>query len=69
MKKRIERLRGMRDLLPDVYQQQRQIIERLQGFLSQAGYDPVDVPILERSDLFLSSFRQELWQNLHISFT
>jgi histidyl-tRNA synthetase len=65
MKKRIERLRGMRDLLPDVYQQQRQIIERLQGFLSQAGYAPVDVPILERTDLFLSSFRQELWQNLY----
>jgi histidyl-tRNA synthetase len=65
MKKRVERLRGMRDLLPDLYQQQRQIIERLQGFLSQAGYAPVDVPILERSDLFLSSFRQELWQNLY----
>jgi histidyl-tRNA synthetase len=65
MKKRIERLRGMRDLLPDVYQQQRQIIEHLQGFLFQAGYAPVDVPILERSDLFLSSFRQELWQNLY----
>lgn len=65
MKKRIERLRGMRDLLPELYQQQRQIIERLQGFLSQAGYAPVDVPILERSDLFLSSFRQELWQNLY----
>lgn len=65
MKKRIERLRGMRDLLPDLYQQQRQIIERLQGFLSQAGYAPVDVPILERSDLFQASFRQELWQNLY----
>lgn len=65
MKKRIERLRGMRDLLPELYQQQRQIIERLQGFLSQAGYAPVDVPILERSDLFLASFRQELWQNLY----
>jgi histidyl-tRNA synthetase len=65
MKKRIERLRGMRDLLPDFYQQQRQIIERMQGFLSQAGYAPVDVPVLERSDLFLTSFRQELWQNLY----
>lgn len=65
MKKRVERLRGMRDLLPELYQQQRQIIERLQGFLSQAGYAPVDVPILERSDLFLASFRQELWQNLY----
>lgn len=65
MKKRIERLRGMHDLLPDAYQQQRQILERLQGFFYQAGYAPVDVPILERSDLFLSSFRQELWQSLY----
>ena len=55
----------MRDLSPDLYQQQRQIIDYLQGFLSQAGYAPVDVPLLERSDLFLSSFRQELWQNLY----
>ncbi|MGH2508274.1 MAG: histidine--tRNA ligase [Ktedonobacteraceae bacterium] len=65
MKKRIERLRGMRDLLPDTYQQQQQVSARLQGFLSQAGYASVDVPIVERSDLFLSSFRQELWQNLY----
>lgn len=65
MKKRIERLRGMHDLLPDSYQQQRQVSERLQGFLSQAGYSPVDVPILERGDLFQASFRQELWQNLY----
>lgn len=55
----------MRDLLPDTYQQQRHISERLQGFFSQAGYASVDVPVLERSDLFLSSFRQELWQNLY----
>jgi histidyl-tRNA synthetase len=65
MRKHIERLRGMRDLLPDVYRQHSQIIERLQGFFSRAGYDPVDVPVLERSDLFLSSFRQELWQSLY----
>ncbi|MEO7019005.1 MAG: HisS family protein [Ktedonobacteraceae bacterium] len=65
MKSHIERLRGMRDLLPATYQQQQQASKRLQDFLSQAGYAPVDVPILERSDLFLSSFRQELWQNLY----
>ena len=65
MKKRIERLRGMRDLLPDVSKQQRQISERLQGIFSQAGYAPVDVPILEHSDLFHSSYRQERWQHLY----
>jgi histidyl-tRNA synthetase len=66
MRKRIERLRGMHDLLPESYQQHHQIIERLHDFFSQAGYSPVDVPVLERSDLFLSSFRQELWQSLYL---
>ncbi len=65
MKKRIERLRGMHDLLPEAYQQQRHIIDRLGTFLAQAGYAPVDAPVLERSDLFHASFGQELWQNLY----
>jgi len=65
MKKRVERLRGMHDILPDEYQHQRRIIDSLSTFLSQAGYAMVDSPILERSDLFLASFGQELWQNLY----
>src|SRR6266571_8349450 len=65
MKKRVERLRGMHDLLPDTYQHQRWVIDRLSNFLAQAGYAAVDSPILERSDLFFASFGQELWQNLY----
>src|SRR5947209_7597142 len=65
MKKRVERLRGMHDLLPEAYQHQRWVIDRLSAFLAQAGYATVDSPILERSDLFLASFGQELWQNLY----
>ena len=65
MKKRIERLRGMHDLLPDTYRQQHRVIERLNAFLARAGYDAIDAPVLEQSDLFLSSFGQELWQNLY----
>ena len=65
MKKHIERLRGMQDSLPDSYEQQRWVIDRLSAFLAQAGYNPVDPPILERSELFQSSFGQELWQNLY----
>src|SRR5215472_5460571 len=65
MKKRIERLRGMHDLLPDAYRQQQRVIDRLHMFLARAGYDGIDAPILEQSDLFLSSFGQELWQNLY----
>lgn len=65
MKKRVERLRGMHDLLPDAYHQQRQVVERLGTLLEFAGYKHVDTPVLERSDLFASSFGQELWQNLY----
>src|SRR6516165_10979775 len=65
MKKHIERLRGMHDCLPETYNQQRWLVERLSAFLAQAGYNPVDPPILERSELFQSSFGQELWQNLY----
>ena len=65
MKKRVERLRGMYDLLPEAYQHQRWVIDRLSTFLAQAGYAQVDTPVLERSDLFEASFGQELWQKLY----
>jgi ATP phosphoribosyltransferase regulatory subunit len=65
MKKHIERLRGMHDRLPETYEQECWVTDRLSTFLSQAGYNPVDPPILERSELFQSSFGQELWQNLY----
>src|SRR5262252_5019570 len=65
MKKRVERLRGMHDLLPQTHQQQRWLINHIGTFLAKAGYAAVDTPILERSELFQSSFGQELWQNLY----
>ncbi len=65
MKKRVERLRGMHDLLPEAHQHHRWIVDRLTILLSRAGYALIDTPILERSDLFQASFGQELWQNLY----
>src|SRR5205085_9460350 len=65
MKKRIERLRGMHDLLPEAYQQQRHVMNRLGTFLAQAGYATVDAPVIEQSDLFHASVGQELGQNLY----
>src|SRR5258708_3008940 len=55
----------MHDLLPDAYQQQHWLMDRLGAFLPQPGYDAVDSPVLEESDLFQMSFGQELWQNLY----
>jgi histidyl-tRNA synthetase len=65
MKKRVERLRGMRDVLPEAHLHQHWVSQRLSDFLAQAGYMPVDSPIMEQSDLFQASFGQELWQNLY----
>jgi histidyl-tRNA synthetase len=65
MKKHIERLRGMHDHLPETYRQHRWVMDRLGSLLADAGYARVDPPILERSELFQSSFGQELWQNLY----
>jgi ATP phosphoribosyltransferase regulatory subunit len=65
MKKHIERLRGMHDRLPEAYQHQRWVMDRLSAFLGRAGYAAVDPPVMERSELFLTSFGQELWQNLY----
>lgn len=65
MKKRVERLRGMRDILPEAHLHQHWLSQRLGDFLAQAGYMPVDSPVMEQSDLFQASFGQELWQNLY----
>ncbi|WP_376795671.1 histidine--tRNA ligase [Thermogemmatispora sp.] len=65
MKKRIERLRGMHDVLPENYRRQSLVVDRVRALLEQAGYEPVDTPVLERSDLFQASFGQEAWQNLY----
>ncbi len=65
MKRRVERLRGMHDLLPEAHQNHQWITDRLTMTLARAGYAPIDTPILERSDLFQASFGQELWQNLY----
>ena len=65
MKKRVERLRGMHDILPEAYQHRRWLTDSLSMLLAQAGYVTVDTPMLAHSDLFLTSFGQELWQNLY----
>ncbi len=65
MKKHVERLRGMHDLLPEMYQHQYWVIDQLGTFLTRAGYAHVDSPVLEQSDLFRTSFGQESWQNLY----
>src|SRR2546429_10005177 len=65
MMKRVERLQGMHDLLPEEGMHQRWLVDRLGQFLELAAYARVDTPIIEQSDLFQASFGQESWQNLY----
>ena len=65
MKKRVERLRGMHDSLPEAQQNSQWITSHLTTLMARAGYALIDTPILERSDLFQASFGQESWQNLY----
>jgi ATP phosphoribosyltransferase regulatory subunit len=65
MMKRVERLHGMQDLLPEAGMHQRWLLDRLGQFLELAGYARVDTPIIEQSDLFQASFGQESWRHLY----
>lgn len=56
----VERVRGTNDLLPEDCLALRQIEERLRQIFEAHGYRPVEVPILEHTDLFLRKSGEEI---------
>lgn len=56
----IDAVRGMRDVLPAEYSAQARIAARLEKALAHAGYQPIDLPLLERRDLYLRKLGEEL---------
>ncbi|MBC8161507.1 MAG: ATP phosphoribosyltransferase regulatory subunit [Roseiflexaceae bacterium] len=56
----IDAVRGMRDVLPADYTAQALVATRLERALALAGYQPIDLPILERRDLYLRKLGEEL---------
>lgn len=50
----------MRDVLPAEYAAQAAVAAKLELALSRAGYQPVDLPILEQRDLYLRKLGEEL---------
>lgn len=56
----IDSVRGMRDVLPGEYAEQAAVAARLDGVLASYGYQPVDLPIVERRDLYLRKLGEEL---------
>ncbi|NOK63029.1 MAG: ATP phosphoribosyltransferase regulatory subunit [Chloroflexi bacterium AL-W] len=56
----IEAVRGMRDVLPREYEQQTAIAEILNRVLTSYGYRWIDLPVVERRDLYLRKLGEEL---------
>lgn len=56
----IELVRGMRDMLPGDYAVQAAVAEKIEQVLASYGYVPIDVPLLERRELYLRKLGEEL---------
>ncbi len=56
----IDPVRGMRDVLPHDYAAQAAIAARLERTLASYGYQPIDLPLIERRDLYLRKLGEEL---------
>lgn len=63
--KKISALRGMRDALSEEYAQRRDIEAALAQHLRQHGYAPIDVPIVEQTELYLRKYGEEYSARLY----
>ncbi|MBI2866440.1 MAG: ATP phosphoribosyltransferase regulatory subunit [Chloroflexi bacterium] len=64
----MRRLDGTRDLLAEEWLEAHSLGETWRGFLSHQGYQPIDTPLLEPTELFLKKSGGELASRLY-SFT
>lgn len=57
---KIERVRGVNDILPDQYHALKQIETTLAGVFARFGYAPLGLPVLEHTDLYLQKSGEEI---------
>ena len=62
---KINALRGMRDVFSAEYAQRRQIQQRLERHLRLCGYVPIDLPILENTELYLRKAGEDISARLY----
>jgi len=62
---KISALRGMRDVFNAEYAQRRQVEHTLERHLRLGGYMPIDVPILENTELYLRKSGEEISARLY----
>ena len=61
----IKALRGMRDVFSAEFAQRRQVQQRLERHLRLWGYVPIDLPILENTELYLRKSGEEISARLY----
>ena len=62
---KISALRGMRDVFSAEYARQRQVQDRLERRLRLHGYLPIELPILENTELFLRKSGEDIAARLY----
>jgi len=62
---KISALRGLRDVLSTDYARQRHIQEQLETHLRLYGYAPIDLPILENTELYLRKSGEDIASRLY----
>ena len=62
---RLEKVKGMNDVLAADYEAGESILARLQGSFKSFGYRPVDVPVLEHTDLYLRKAGEDIIARLY----
>jgi hypothetical protein len=62
---RVERVRGANDVLPEDYESVKRIENELKTCFASYGYRPIDVPVIEYTDLYLRKSGEELISRLY----
>ncbi len=62
---KVERVRGVNDILPSTYQIDQQIKSILRGNFESYGYRPIDVPLIEYTELYLKKSGEDIISRLY----
>ena len=62
---KVETVRGVNDVLTETYRVQQQIQNQLSSCFESFGYRPIDVPVIEYTELFLRKSGEELISRMY----
>lgn len=62
---KVERVRGVNDILPSTYQIDQQIKSILSRNFESYGYQPIDVPLIEYTELYLKKSGEDIISRLY----